>query len=98
MSLERKGKYRLELTPRFDKELHKLPKHVMNRIAVSVEDLKVCPYSFKRLHGELEGLYSMRVGDYRIIFTIDEDKGRVVLISAAHRTRVYEIIGTNINS
>jgi len=63
----------------------------MNRIAESVEDLKVRPHSFKRLHGELKGLYSMRVGDYRIIFTVDEDKGRVVLISAAHRRRAYDI-------
>lgn len=91
MSLERKAKYRLELTPRFDKELHRLPRHVMGRIAGSVEDLKVRPYSFKRLHGELEGLYSMRVGDYRVIFTIDEDKGRVVLLSVAHRSRVYDV-------
>jgi len=91
MSLERKAKYRLELTPRFDKELHKLPTHIIRRIAGNVEDLKVRPYSFKRLHGELEGLYSMRVGDYRLIFTIDEDKGRVVLLSVAHRSRVYDI-------
>jgi len=57
MSLERREKYRLELTPRFDKELHKLPKQVMSRIAENIEELKVNPYSFKRLHGELEGLY-----------------------------------------
>lgn len=91
MSSERKAKYKLELTPRFDKELHKLPKHIMNRVIENVEDLEVRPYSFKRLHGELEGLYSMRVGDYRIIFTIDEDRGRVVLLSAAHRRKVYDV-------
>jgi len=49
MSLERREKYRLELTPRFDKELHKLPKHVMSRIAENIEELKVNPHSFKRL-------------------------------------------------
>jgi mRNA-degrading endonuclease RelE of RelBE toxin-antitoxin system len=32
----------------------------------------------------------MRVGDYRIIFTIDEDKGRVVLLSVAHRRKAYD--------
>jgi len=90
MSSERKVKYRLELTPKFDKELHKLPKHIMNRIVENVEDLKARPYLFKGLHGELEGLYSMRVGDYRIIFTIDEDKGRVVLLSVAHRRKAYD--------
>jgi len=90
MSLERREKYRLELTSRFDKELHKLPRQVMSRIAENIEELKVNPHSFKRLHGELEGLYSMRVGDYRVIYIVDEDKGRVILLSAAHRRRVYE--------
>jgi len=90
MSLERREKYRLELTPRFDKDLHKLPRQVMSRIAENIEELKVNPHSFRRLHGELEGLYSMRVGDYRVIYMVDEDKGRVILLSAAHRRKVYE--------
>lgn len=90
MSLERREKYRLELTPRFDKELHKLPKQVRSRIAENIEELKANPHSFK-IYGELEGLYSMRVGDYRVIYIVDEDKGRVVLLSAAHRRKVYEV-------
>jgi len=73
MSLERREKYRLELTPRFDKELHKLPRQIMSRIAENIEELKVNLRSFKRLHGELQGLYSMRVGDYRVIYIVDED-------------------------
>jgi len=90
MSLERREKYRLELTPRFDKELHKLPRQVMSRIGENIEELKVNPHSFKRLHGELEGLYSMRVGDYRVTYIVNEDKRRVILLSAAHRRKVYE--------
>jgi len=65
MSSERRVKYRIELTPRFDKELMKLPKSARTRVAETIEELKSSPYSFKKLHGELEGLYSMRVGDYR---------------------------------
>jgi len=91
MSSERKVKYRLELTPRFDKELHKLPKNIVNRIIDGVEDLKAHPHSFKRLHGELKGLHSMRIGDYRIIFSIDDDKERIVLLSTAHRRKVYDL-------
>jgi len=91
MSLERKEKYRLELTPRFDKELRKLTRQIKSRIAENIEELKVNPHSFKRLHGELKGMYSMRVGDYRVIYIVDEDKRRVVLLSAAHRRKVYEV-------
>jgi mRNA interferase RelE/StbE len=61
----------------------------MNRIIENIEDLRARPHSFKRLHGELKGLHSMRVGDYRIVFTVDDDKERVVVLSAAHRRKVY---------
>jgi len=60
MSLKRREKYRLELTPRFNREFMKLPKQVRGRIAEKVEELKTNPHPFRRLHGELDGLYSMR--------------------------------------
>ena len=43
----------------------------------------------KALRGELEGLYSARRGDFRIVYEI-LDEERVVLIHlAAHRADVY---------
>jgi len=89
MSSERRVKYRIELTPRFDKELMKLPKSARACIAETIKELKSSPYSFKKLHGELEGLYSMRVGDYRAIYTIDENRGLVLLLSVANRKKIY---------
>ena len=89
MSSERRAKYRIKLTPRFDKELMKLPKSARARVAEKIEELKASPYLFKKLHGELEGLYSMRVGDYRAVYAIDEDGMMVLLLSVAHRKKIY---------
>jgi len=41
------------------------------------------------LRGELVGKWSLRVGDYRVIYVIDEDQKIVVLYNARHRKVVY---------
>ena len=66
------------------------PKNIRGRIKEKIEELKINPHLFKKLHGELEGLYSMRVGNYRIIYTINEDVKRILLLSVAHRKKVYQ--------
>ena len=47
------------------------------------------PYKGKALKGELSGLFSLRVGDYRVIYWINEKEGIVWLIDVGHRKRVY---------
>lgn len=55
------------------------------------EKLTTSPEFFgKPLQFSLRGLRSMRVGDYRVIFTLSEDAVRVVLIK--HRSVAYKDI------
>ena len=46
----------------------------------------------KTLSGELSGLYRFRVGDYRIIFSIEKDGSVTILtiLKIAHRKDVYK--------
>jgi mRNA-degrading endonuclease RelE of RelBE toxin-antitoxin system len=49
------------------------------------------PRAGKPLRGELEGLYSARRGELRVIYEID-DEARIVLVHRAqHRRRVYPV-------
>ena len=41
----------------------------------------------KALRGTLKGLWSLRVGDYRVIYAIDEDD--VLVLRIGHRREVY---------
>lgn len=61
-----KGKvnYRVEVTPRFDKEFLKLPKSIRVRVSIKIDELETNPYLNKALHGDLAGLFSLRVGQY----------------------------------
>ncbi len=82
--------YRLETTRNFEKDFRKLAPDLKRRVDQHLKGLESQPYSGKRLRGEFEGCYSLRMGDYRIIYAIDENLKRVVLLTVAHRRRVYE--------
>lgn len=46
--------------------------------------------NIKRLSGRLKGLIRYRIGDWRVIFRIHDDKNQVHVLSIAHRSEVYE--------
>ncbi|MFM6613155.1 MAG: type II toxin-antitoxin system RelE family toxin, partial [Dolichospermum sp.] len=55
--------------------------------------LKINPRNhpnIKSLKGELSGYYRYRVGDYRVIYEINDDLKLVTIIFIAHRSKVYE--------
>jgi len=52
--------------------------------------LELNPHAGKPFRGRLSGKWSLRVGDYRIIYTIDEHKKAVILFTAKHRRVAYE--------
>ena len=82
--------YRLETTRIFEKDFRKLALDLKRRVDKHLRILESQPYSGKRLRGEFEGCYSLRMGDYRIIYMVEETVKRVVLLTVAHRRRVYE--------
>jgi len=43
----------------------------------------------KALHGERAGLWRYRVGDYRLICHIDDERSQVVLVAIGHRREIY---------
>jgi len=44
----------------------------------------------KKLVGDTLGRYRLRVGDWRIVYRIDEALGVVHVLDIAHRSNVYE--------
>ncbi len=72
-----------------EKELDRLPKEVHDRIVkrlISLAD-NPRPSGTKELHGR-EG-YRIRVGDYRILYLINEKEKKIEIVSIAHRKEVY---------
>ena len=44
----------------------------------------------KGLSGEKKGLWRYRIGDYRIICHIQDDKLLILVVDAGHRKEIYE--------
>lgn len=72
------------------KEVARLPRYVAQRVADSVEGLEqeARPAGCLRLKGEHD-LWRIRIGDYRILYAIDDDTMSVVVLSVKHRSDAY---------
>lgn len=83
--------YGVKITPEGLRHLRKLPEKVRGAVVESIFGaIAENPHrAGKPLRGELEGLFSARRGDYRVIYEIDEASKTVHVIRAQHRRIVY---------
>ena len=83
-------KYELQITPRAAKELSKLHKTDVEKVRTAIAALadEPRPAGCKKLRG-VEA-WRIRIGDYRVIYEIHDDKLLVIVFRAGHRSSVYE--------
>ena len=72
------------------RDLEKLPKQTAARIVDSINStLPDNPYAGKALKGKYKGLYRLRVGDFRVIYTVLREVVVVLVLKIADRKEVY---------
>jgi len=83
--------YEVEITPEGLRHLDRLPAKVRAAVIETIlGSMAENPHrAGKPLRGELEGLYSARRGEFRVIFEIDDQAHVVLVHRAQHRRRVY---------
>lgn len=87
--------YSVETTSRFDKEFKKLDKYTQRMIKAWIEkNLENC--ADPRQHGKgltanRSGQWRYRIGDYRLICHIEDDRLVILALSVGHRKDVYKI-------
>lgn len=74
-----------------EKELDALPTKVYSRITKQLLTLSQNPRPFgvKKLFSREE--YRIRIGNYRILYTINEKEKKVEIVSVGHRREVYRL-------
>jgi mRNA interferase RelE/StbE len=84
-------RYSIELKQSARKELERLPNAIIARIIVKLESLEENPRpaGCKKLKGG-DDEYRIRVGEYRIVYVIDDRKVIVTITRIRHRRDVYE--------
>lgn len=83
-------KYSLLLSHKFDRDFSRLEKTLQDRVVEGLRDLNENPHAGKQLKGKLKNLWSWRVGKYRILYQIQEEKLLIFAISVRHRKHVYD--------
>lgn len=84
------SKYKIIIAPRAKKQIDSLPSNIKSKIArVLVDILAVNPYLGKPLKAELKGMYSYRVADYRIIYSILKQELIIQVIKVMYRREAY---------
>ena len=81
--------YEIQTTKHFERLFKKLNPQTTRRIRKKISELRTDPHLHTALTGELKGLRSMRTGDYRVIYTTDEEEKKIRLLHVDHRRAVY---------
>lgn len=84
----------IEFGPDARRELEKFDKSVSDRILKSLRE-RVAPLDDprtvgERLHGPLRQYWKYRIGDYRLICSIKEDRLVVIVVRLGHRRDIYK--------
>jgi mRNA interferase RelE/StbE len=82
--------YTVTLAPAAQRELRAFPATVQDRLLRRIADLENDPRppGVKKLAGEDE-LYRIRVGDYRVIYAIEDAALTVLVVKVADRKEAY---------
>ncbi len=86
--------YRVETTPRFDREFKKLDRYTQRMLKAWIEkhliDCTDPRQTGKGLVANRSGQWRYRIGDYRMICLIEDDRLVILALSIGHRRDIYK--------
>jgi mRNA interferase RelE/StbE len=82
--------YLITLTRSARKELERLNEPLVSRVFSKIEELAEDPRpaECRKLAGK-ENLWRIRVGDYRVVYSVFDSEQRIDIVMVRHRKEVY---------
>ena len=83
----------VEFTPCAEKALKRLDHSVGKRVVGKLQEIQGAddPRDFlKPMRGPLTGMFRLRVGDYRVIIDIQDERCVILALDVGHRSTVYD--------
>ena len=82
--------YQVEIAPAAQRDVKRLPPEVIRKVDAAMLELEQTfrPHGCTKLEGS-EGEYRVRVGDYRILYVIDDKAKLVTIARVRHRRDAY---------
>lgn len=85
--------FRIEFTPKAEKQLVKLDKPIQSQIVDYIDELSALDdprARGKALVGDLAGLWRYRVGDYRLLCRLEDAVLLILVLEIGHRKDIYK--------
>lgn len=81
---------RIDIAPAAQRQLRKLDPQARRRLQAAIELLaeEPRPPAAKMLVNS-DGAWRVRVGDYRVIYDIEDDRLLILVLAAGHRREIY---------
>ena len=83
--------YKISIAKPAEKDLKRMERNVKNRVVTAISSLKdePRPLGCRKIQSE-EGVWRIRIGDWRIVYFIDDVRQEINIIRIAHRKEFYE--------
>jgi len=81
--------HKIELRRRAQRALDRLPENDFNAVSGTLQGLANTPRPKGVEKIKSAGLWRVRQGDYRIVYSIDDDQKIVTILRIGHRREIY---------
>ena len=85
------ARYEIEVSQTAERQLRKLPRDDQQRLARAILTLAVDPFprGTRKLSG-YDDVYRIRVGSYRVLYSVSTTSLIVIVLKVGHRKDVYQ--------
>jgi len=86
--------YQVKFTSQAENDLTRIDKSIAQRILKKIRWLaeNIEQITPEQLSGPWQGMYKLRIGDYRVIYAIDRGELKVITVHfVGHRREVYKL-------
>lgn len=83
--------YKVELTRTAEKQLRRIAKRHRSRLVEAIHGLanRPRPHGARKLQG-YDDVYRIRVGQYRVVYEVFQDRVVVIVLKVGHRKDIYK--------
>ena len=83
------AKYKIQVKKSAEKELGKIPRKELLKILDKIRDLSDDPHPPGNIKLTNQEKYRVRVGNYRVLYTIEDNILTIVIVKIGHRKHIY---------
>jgi len=92
----KKTVYTVSIDRRVERDLEGVPNHIVEKFIQLLDEFERDPlrrrpkFDVKHLKGFPRNLYRLRIGDYRVLYSVDNEKKEVKITMIVHRSKAYK--------